>query len=93
MTYQGLTDGKSHTYSFYSIGLDDDANLPSAPSSPNATFSNDLAEIAADIGATSQVGWAPLSADVTGSGAATTIDLTLATRSKNHKLAAGLSHG
>ena len=237
MTYQGLTDGKSHSYSFYSIGLDAAGNLQSAPSSPNVSFSNevfgspsqlqvtgftvehdspsrsyiryldisfnesdsqsgneltaivnsmktsspdiliyqydlngdassktavplgsptnftvldhaievdfgsggiggnpattaadgyyevdiklpnnqiavhhfdrllgdvagdgivdqnDLAEIAADIGATSQMGWTPLSADVTGSGAVTTIDLTIATRSKNRKLGAGLSLG
>ncbi len=40
--YQGLTDGQSHTYSFYSIGLDSAGNLQSAPSSPNVTFSNEV---------------------------------------------------
>ena len=40
--YQGLTDGQSHTYSFYSIGLDAAGNLQSAPSSPNVTFSNEV---------------------------------------------------
>ena len=39
--YQGLTDGKSHSYSFYSIGLDSAGNMQSAPSSPNVTFSNE----------------------------------------------------
>ena len=39
--YQGLTDGKAHTYSFYSIGLDSAGNLQSAPSSPNVTFANE----------------------------------------------------
>ena len=38
--YQGLTDGQSHTYSFYSIGLDKSGNLQSPPSSPDVTFSN-----------------------------------------------------
>jgi hypothetical protein len=42
MTYQGLTDGQSHTYSFYSIGLDAAGNLQSAPSSPNVTFTNEV---------------------------------------------------
>ncbi len=42
MTYQGLTDGQSHSYSFYSIGLDALGNLQSAPSSPNVTFSNEV---------------------------------------------------
>src|SRR5208282_5268489 len=42
MIYQGLTDGQSHTYSFYSIGLDSAGNLQSAPSSPNVTFSNQV---------------------------------------------------
>jgi hypothetical protein len=54
---------------------------------------NDLNQIAAEIGTTSPVGWTPLSADVTGAGSVTAIDLTLATRAKNHKLGAGLSLG
>ena len=237
MIYQGLTDGQSHTYSFYSIGLDAAGNLQSAPSSPNVTFShqafavpgqlqvigftvehgspsrsyvryldlgfnesdsqsggeltsivnsirssspdiqiykydlngdassktavplgsptmfdvidhaieidfgsggiggnpnttaadgyyevdiklpngqiavhhfdrllgdvngdgivdqNDLNEIAASINETSQMGWTPLSADVTGAGSVTAFDLTLATRSKGRKLGAGLALG
>jgi hypothetical protein len=54
---------------------------------------NDLNEIAASIGDSSPTGWTPLSADVTGAGTVTTIDLTLATRSKGRKLASGLSLG
>jgi len=42
MIYQGLTDGQSHTYSFYSIGLDSAGNLQSAPSGPNVTFANQV---------------------------------------------------
>ena len=42
MIYQGLTDGQSHTYSFYSIGLDAAGNLQSAPSGPNVTFANQV---------------------------------------------------
>ncbi len=40
--YQGLTDGQSHTYSFYSIGLDAAGNLQSAPSGANVTFANQV---------------------------------------------------
>jgi hypothetical protein len=54
---------------------------------------NDLNEIATSIGETSPIGWAPLSADVTGGGSITAIDLTLATRSKGRKLGSGLSLG
>jgi len=54
---------------------------------------NDLNEIAASIGENSQLGWTPLSADVTGAGSVTAIDLTLATRSKGRKLGSGLSLG
>jgi hypothetical protein len=54
---------------------------------------NDLSEIAASIGDSSQLGWTPLSADVTGAGSVTAFDLTLATRSKGRKLASGLSLG
>ena len=55
--------------------------------------SNDLNEIAASINETTQMGWTPLSADVTGAGAVTAFDLTLATRSKGRKLGSGLSLG
>ena len=54
---------------------------------------NDLNEIAASINESAVTGWSPLNADVTGGGTVTTIDLTLATRSKGRKLAAGLSLG
>ena len=45
------------------------------------------------VGETSQMGWTPLSADVTGAGSVTAFDLTLATRSKGRKLGSGLSLG
>ncbi len=54
---------------------------------------NDLNEIAASIGETSQMGWAPLSASVTGDGTVSSLDLLLATRSKNRKLGSGLALG
>jgi hypothetical protein len=54
---------------------------------------NDLNEIAAEINEMSPTGWTPLSADVTGSGAITAFDMTIATRAKNHKLGTGLSLG
>ncbi len=36
--YQGPTDGASHTYAFYSVGLDAAGNLQGAPAIPNVTF-------------------------------------------------------
>ncbi|MFI5454966.1 MAG: dockerin type I domain-containing protein [Isosphaerales bacterium] len=39
---QGLTDGQSHTYSFYSIGYDSAGNVQAAPTSPNVTFPNEV---------------------------------------------------
>ncbi len=42
IAYQGLTDGQSHSYAFYSIGLDAAGNLQVAPKSPNVTFANQL---------------------------------------------------
>ncbi len=54
---------------------------------------NDLNEIAASIGESTQVGWAPLSTAVTGDGTVSSLDLLLATRSKNRKLETGLSLG
>jgi hypothetical protein len=50
---------------------------------------NDLNEVAASIGQTSQMGWTPVSAD----GSVTALDLLLATHSKNRKLGSGLSLG
>ncbi len=44
MTYNALGDGESHTYSFYSVGVDDEQKAQYAPatgpSSPDVTFSN-----------------------------------------------------
>ncbi len=54
---------------------------------------SDLNAIATDIGQSAPLGWTPLSADVTGGGAVTALDLTLATRAKGHKLGAVLSLG
>ena len=51
--YQGLTDGKSHSYSFYSIGLDSAGNLQSAPSSPNVTFANETFAVPTALAVTS----------------------------------------
>ena len=42
LIYQGLTDGQSHTYSFYSIGLDGAGNIQSAPAQPNVSFANEI---------------------------------------------------
>ena len=54
---------------------------------------DDLNEIAAEIGESAPAGWTPLNADVTGGGTVSALDLTLATRSKGHKLGTGLSLG
>jgi hypothetical protein len=51
--YQGLTDGKSHSYAFYSIGLDAAGNIQSAPSSANVTFSNETFAVPAALAVTS----------------------------------------
>ena len=40
--YQGLTDGRSHTYSFFSVGYDSADNVQSFPSSPNVTFADEV---------------------------------------------------
>ncbi len=40
--YQGLTDGRSHTYSFYSMGLDSAGNLQGVPTGPNVTFADEV---------------------------------------------------
>jgi hypothetical protein len=54
---------------------------------------NDLNEVAASILESAPLGWAPLSADVTGGGTVTALDLTVATRSKGHALKSGLPLG
>ncbi len=51
---------------------------------------NDLNEIAAEVNLSNPTGFAPLGADVTGAGTISALDLTLATRSKGHKLGTGL---
>ena len=44
--YQGLTDGKPHTYSFYSIGINSMGNVQTAPSpsSPNLSLTETFAK-------------------------------------------------
>ena len=54
---------------------------------------SDLNNIAASINESAQTGWSPLNADVTGAGDVTSLDLTLATRSKGRKLGSGLCLG
>jgi hypothetical protein len=54
---------------------------------------NDLNAIAAEINLSNLTGMAPLGADVNGDGTVSALDLTLATRSKGHKLKSGLSLG
>ncbi len=46
IAYQGLTDGQSHNYAFYSIGLDAAGNLQMAPTGPNVTFANQVFSLA-----------------------------------------------
>ena len=55
-----------------------------------AVDQNDLNEIAAEINLSSPTGFSPLGADVNGDGTISALDLTLATRSKGHKLGMGL---
>ena len=38
-TYAALGDGLSHTYAFYSVGIDDEGVTQAVPGSPDATFS------------------------------------------------------
>jgi hypothetical protein len=40
VSYNALADGQSHTYSFYSIGIDDQQKTQATPASPDVTFSN-----------------------------------------------------
>ncbi len=80
-----LPDGQTAVHHFYRL-LGDVAG-------DGVVDQNDLNEIAASIGETSQLGWAPLSASVTGDATVSSLDLLLATRSKNRKLASGLSLG
>ena len=80
-----LPDGQVAVHHFYRLLGDVDGD--------GIVDESDLNEIATEIGTASPVGWTPLSADVTGSGSVTTIDLMLATRAKNHKLGTGLSLG
>ncbi len=42
--YQGLTDGNSHTYQFYSIGIDSVGNVQSAPPTPNLVLTETFAQ-------------------------------------------------
>jgi hypothetical protein len=45
--YQGLTDGASHTYRFYSIGIDGAGNVQPTPATANLTLSESFAQPAA----------------------------------------------
>ena len=38
ITYDALADGQSHTYSFYSVGIDDEQKTQATPSSPDLTL-------------------------------------------------------
>jgi hypothetical protein len=40
MTYDALGDGQSHSYGFYSVGIDDEQKVQATPSAPNMTFSD-----------------------------------------------------
>jgi hypothetical protein len=40
LLYNGLADGQAHTYSFYSIGVDDEGKTQAVPASDNVTFSD-----------------------------------------------------
>jgi hypothetical protein len=42
--YQGLTDGVTHTYSFYSIGIDGAGNVEAAPPAPDLTAAENFAQ-------------------------------------------------
>ena len=42
--YQGVTDGKSHTYQFYSIGFDSAGNVQSSTSTPKLTLTETFAQ-------------------------------------------------
>ena len=80
-----LPSGQTAVHHFYRLLGDVDGD--------GVVDQNDLNEISAAIGTSSPVGWTPLSADVTGAGSVSAIELTLATRAKTHKLATGLSLG
>ena len=43
MTYNALADGLSHSYSFFSIGIDDEQKVQAVPSSPDVTFTETYA--------------------------------------------------
>jgi hypothetical protein len=80
-----LPSGQTSVHHFYRLLGDVDGD--------QIVDQNDLNEVAASIAESAAVGWAPLSADVTGGGTVTTLDLTVATRSKGHALKSGLSLG
>ncbi len=80
-----LPSGQTAVHHFYRLLGDVDGD--------GIVDQNDVNEIAASIGESAPSGWTPLNADVTGAGTITSIDLTLATRSKGRKLGSGLSLG
>jgi hypothetical protein len=50
LTYSALADGLSHTYAFYSVGIDDQQNAQPAPTTPDVTFSETYtASLAANL--------------------------------------------
>jgi len=80
-----LPSGQTAVHSFYRLLGDVNGD--------GIVDNNDLNSIAAAIAESAPTGLTPLSADVIGSGTITSFDLTLATRSKGHKLGSGLSLG
>jgi hypothetical protein len=80
-----LPSGQTSVHHFYRLLGDVDGD--------QIVDQNDLNQVAASIAESAAVGWAPLSADVTGGGTVTALDLTVATRSKGHALKSGLSLG
>ncbi len=80
-----LPNGQTSVHHFYRLLGD--------VSGDGVVDENDLNEIAAAVGQSAPAGWTPLNADVTGGGAVTAFDLTLATRSKGQRLGTGLSLG
>jgi hypothetical protein len=51
LSYQGLTDGNSHTYRFYSVGMDSSGNLEAAPPAGDVTVTVAFSAGALSLGA------------------------------------------
>jgi hypothetical protein len=80
-----LPDCQTSVHHFYRLLSDVDSD--------GIVDQNDLNEVAASMNETSPARWTAVSANVTGAGAVTALDLTLATRSRGRKLASGLRPG